>query len=145
MTNVPSTVPDERLWEEKISSVVMKIDYLAKSIESNLHTLGRTVEDSNKSIVKILDDHEFRLRESVKVDGDQGRDIATLRVQVAEVQGQITALNVRIGTVLETMESNKRAELGTWQRVSLELMKMLLFGGSAGGATLGALKLLGLF
>lgn len=137
--------PEEQLWQERINGIGGKIENLARTVELQLSSVSRVVEEGNRSIQRILDDHEARLREQNKTDGMQAQEIAALRVQVSDLKGEVGALSVKMDTVVKNQDERRERELHGWRNWGFELLKYVLLGGSAGGIVYGAAKMVGRF
>lgn len=135
---------EDRLWESKLQNVLDKLDNLSVSVSRDIGHLTDSVKTNFAQLVRMVEDHEQRLRKQAEIDGAQGTDISNLRVQVTELKGEIK----EIKTILETRDQRdndiKNREIGRWQSISIELLKIVLAAG-AGGGTVYAAHVLRLF
>jgi hypothetical protein len=109
-----------------------KVDNLTVSVEKGFGDMRR-----------ILDDHETRLREQHKTDAQQGQDISGLRVEIAEMKGDLRTMKEAIGVLTKSQERRVDREMDFWQRAALEAVKLGAFGAAAGGVIVGVLRALG--
>jgi hypothetical protein len=110
-------------WDqEKTENEVTGLQFalLVEKIDS----LRGIVEENNRHVQKILDDHEARLREQAAADSRQGQAISSLRVELAGIKSKQEAIET-----WQQVQDERRYSF--WQEAALKLLPSIGFGGGA--------------
>lgn len=137
-------MPDERIWELKLQHVSEQIGSLSKQVDDKLSGLAEVLKSVNENFVKILDDHEGRLRKQAEVDSNQASEISQLREKMAWFGGELTAVKVIMEKIDKKQEERLASENDNLKKISWELFKIVMAAGTGGGAVYAA-KSMGLF
>lgn len=133
IVSIPMTA-DEKLWELKLQVVSDQIGNLGRKLDDKLGGLSEALKSNNAAFVKILDDHEGRLRKQSEIDSAQGAEISNIRVQISNLEGQMRALSLLIENANKREEDRLSKETGFWQKAAFELLKVVMAAGTGGGA-----------
>ena len=128
----------EKLIESELKRIHDNLGNLKDMVKSDINNLSDKVTELIGGIRKVLDDHEERLREQVKVDAAQGKDIAELQVKMAEMAKDLEA-------VQRAQKDSARDRADTWKRVALDLGRVAVFASFSGGTFAGIIQAFGGF
>jgi hypothetical protein len=127
-------MPDERVWELKLQNVSDQLGNLSKKLDEKIDGLVETVKLGNLSFVKILDDHESRLRKQADVDSNQAQELSALREKIAWFGGELAAVRLLVEGISKKQEERISSENAELKKLAWELLKMLMAAGTGGGA-----------
>lgn len=122
-------------------------DMQYRLIDQKLVSITNQLESFGKDVKKILDDHEQRLRDTVKSDTDRREQIVTLQMEQKDLKNEIETLKKealkRIEDIQRIQTEKLSREVSLWQTIGVEALKYVAFGASSGGVVVAILKLAG--
>lgn len=131
-------MPDERIFEIKLQHVTVLIENLSKQVDDKLNGLGEVLKTVNENFVKILDDHESRLRAQAAVDSSQSQEISALRERIASFSGELATFKVYIERIEERQQERLEKENSDLKKFALKLVEYILVGGAGAGSAYAA-------
>lgn len=131
-------MPDEKIWELKLQIVVDQIKTLSDKVDDKLNGLAEVLKSVNENFVKILDDHENRLRAQAAVDSSQAQEISALREKIASFSGELNTFKIYIQRIEERQQERLSSENDNLKKLALKLLEYILVGGASGGAVYAA-------
>lgn len=112
------------------------IDAKLDTIRAEFRGLSKSLDDFTRDIRKMLDDHESRLREQVKVDTAQGKEVAELKVKMAEMAKDLQV-------VQKALDASSGERVDFWKNLAMEATRIAVFAVFSGGTFAGIIQAFG--
>jgi predicted nucleic acid-binding Zn-ribbon protein len=116
-------------------------------VKAQLEGIKNQLDTYVKSLNKMVDDHEQRLREQAKESAVNAKGVAALQIEVKEIRHDCTTIQSDLSKRIDEMAREQKAAASEtssfWKTLALEAIKYVFLGAAGGGSAMAIMQALG--